>query len=316
MTTTLSTKVITSACWLNNCISSRIEVRCDAQSIYENLLHVIRHTESPIFRTAPVPMYLLSQRVAREGIKVVLTGEGADEVAWGYDIFREAKIRRFWSRQPESKSRPLLFGKLYAYLPQFRDKRHLHLFVDFFKQELQQTSSPLYSHQTRIANSRAAYLFLSTRLKEYIEKQSPTQALIDSLPSDFGRRTLLEKCQYLEMRTLLQGYLLSSQGDRMLSAHGVEGRFPYLDHHLIEFLAGLPERYRLRGLYDKAILRETFRSDLPPCIAQRPKFAFRCPKCMRSQAIRRGLLTTTSTIGISTTQASSMLRRYDACVTA
>jgi asparagine synthase (glutamine-hydrolysing) len=154
----------------------------------------------------------------------------------------------------------------------------LQLFVDFFKQGLDQTSSPLYSHHTRIANSRAAHLFLSPRVKAVIEKRPPTQDLIDSLPSDFGRRTLLEKCQYLEMRTLLQGYLLSSQGDRMLSAHGVEGRFPYLDHHLIEFLAGVPERYRLRGLYDKAILRETFRKDLPPCIAERPKFAFRAPE--------------------------------------
>src|SRR5262249_7587928 len=106
----------------------------------------------------------------------------------------------------------------------------------------------------------------------------PEQALIESLPPDFSRRTLLEKCQYLEMRTLLPGYLLNSQGDRMLSAHGVEGRFPYLDHHVIEFLAGVPERFRLRGLQDKAILRETFRHDLPESIFNRPKFAYRAPE--------------------------------------
>jgi asparagine synthase (glutamine-hydrolysing) len=64
----------------------------------------------------------------------------------------------------------------------------------------------------------------------------------------------------------------------MLSAHGVEGRFPYLDHHVIEFLAGVPENFRLRGLQDKAILREAFRQDLPPAIADRPKFAFRAPE--------------------------------------
>jgi asparagine synthase (glutamine-hydrolysing) len=80
------------------------------------------------------------------------------------------------------------------------------------------------------------------------------------------------------MRTLLHGYLLNSQGDRMLSAHSIEGRFPYLDHHVIEFLAGVPERFRLRGLKDKAILRETFRDDLPPGICERPKFAFRAPE--------------------------------------
>ena len=100
-------------------------------------------------------------------------------------------------------------------------------------------------------------------MKATQEEHPPEQVLIDSLPADFAARSLLEKCQYLEMRTLLHGYLLNSQGDRMLSAHGVEGRFPYLDHHVIEFLAGVPENFRLRGLQDKAILRETFRRDLP-----------------------------------------------------
>ena len=253
-------------------------VRCEASSIYGNLLDVIRHTESPIFRTAPVPMYMLSRRVADQGVKVVLTGEGADEVAWGYDIFRETKLRRFWSRQADSETRPMLFGKLYAYLPQFRDPRHLRLLVDFFKQGMEDTQAPLYSHQTRIANSKAVHLFLSPELKAQMESRAPTDDLVDSLPDDFASRTPLERCQYLEMRTLLHGYLLSSQGDRMLSAHGVEGRFPYLDHHFIEFMAGVPERYRLRGLDDKAILRESFADDLPASLIRRPKFAFRAPE--------------------------------------
>ena len=101
---------------------------------------------------------------------------------------------------------------------------------------------------------------------------------VGSVALDFAERSLLERCQYLEMKTLLHGYLLNSQGDRMLSAHGVEGRFPYLDHHVIEFLAGMPESFRLRGLQDKAILREAFREDLPAGICERPKFAFRAPE--------------------------------------
>lgn len=253
-------------------------IRCDANAIYENFLKVIFHTESPVFRTAPVPMFMLSDLVSKRGVKVVLTGEGADEVAWGYDIFREAKIRRFWSRQPNSKTRPRLFEKLYAYLPQFQDKRHVRLLADFFRRNLSETDSPLYSHHTRIANSTAVQVFLSDQMKERIAQDSPSEALIRSLPDDFPSRSPMEKCQYLEMRTLLQGYLLSSQGDRMLSAHGVEGRFPYLDHHVIEFLAGVPERYKLRGLFDKTLLRESFRNDLPPSIFERPKFAFRAPE--------------------------------------
>ncbi len=65
---------------------------------------VIRHTEQPVLRTAPAPLYLLSRLVRSAGFKAVLTGEGADEILAGYDIFREAKIRQFWSRQPASDS--------------------------------------------------------------------------------------------------------------------------------------------------------------------------------------------------------------------
>ncbi len=254
------------------------EVRCTADDIYTNFPQVVYHAESPLFRTAPVPMFLLSRCVAERGIKVVLTGEGSDEITWGYDIFREAKLRRFWSRQSESWARPQLFKKLYAYLPQFQNQRYFQLLVDFFRKDMDRTDAPLYSHQTRIANSSAGHGFFGPALKEALREAPPEQALIDSLPPDYGQRSLLEKCQYLEMRTLLQGYLLNSQGDRMLSAHGVEGRFPYLDHHVIEFLASVPERFRLRGLQDKAILRETFRRDLPPGISDRPKFAFRAPE--------------------------------------
>jgi asparagine synthase (glutamine-hydrolysing) len=251
---------------------------CGNDDIYENFPEVIAHTESPVFRTAPAAMFLLARRVASEGFKVVLTGEGSDEIAWGYDIFREAKVRRFWSRQPDSSARGRLFRKLYAYLPQFRNPRHLQLLVDFFRRDMGETDSPLYSHHTRIANSSATHALLSADLRRRLVEAPPTEALLASLPADFSERTPLERCQYLEMRTLLQGYLLSSQGDRMMSAHGVEGRFPFLDHHVIEFLAGTPERYRLRGLRDKALVRETFRPDLPPSIFDRPKFAFRAPE--------------------------------------
>jgi asparagine synthase (glutamine-hydrolysing) len=254
------------------------EIQCGANDIYANFARIIWHTESPLFRTAPAPMYLLSRCVRARGLKVVLTGEGSDEITWGYDIFREAKLRRFWSRQPASRARPQLFRKLYAYLPQFQNPRHLQLLVDFFRQDMDRGDDPLYSHHTRIANSAASHVFLSDAIKQALRDAPPARALVDALPPDFSRRSPLEKCQYLEMRTLLQGYLLNSQGDRMLSAHGIEGRFPYLDHHVIEFLAGVPERFRLRGLYDKAILRETFRRDLPQGICERPKFAFRAPE--------------------------------------
>lgn len=78
---------------------------------------VIAHAERPIVRTAPAPLYLLSGLVQEQNLKVVLTGEGADEIFAGYDIFKEDKVRRFAARQPGSSFRPLLFKRLYPYLP-------------------------------------------------------------------------------------------------------------------------------------------------------------------------------------------------------
>ena len=76
---------------------------------------VVWHAETPLLRTAPAPMFLLSGLVRENRFKVVLTGEGADEFLAGYDIFKEAKIRRFWAEQPESTCRPPLFNRLYPW---------------------------------------------------------------------------------------------------------------------------------------------------------------------------------------------------------
>jgi asparagine synthase (glutamine-hydrolysing) len=85
---------------------------CTSPDIGAVFPDVIWHTETPVLRTAPAPMFLLSQLVRDRGLKVVLTGEGADEILAGYNIFKEMKIRRFWARQPGSQMRPLLLRRL------------------------------------------------------------------------------------------------------------------------------------------------------------------------------------------------------------
>ena len=96
---------------------------------------VVWHCEQPLLRTAPAPLFLLSQEVRESGFKVVLTGEGADEIFGGYNIFKEAKIRRFWAKQPDSRLRPLLIGKLYPYI--FQNKgRAKHFLQSFFGDSL------------------------------------------------------------------------------------------------------------------------------------------------------------------------------------
>src|SRR5438874_6517581 len=93
-----------------------LEIHFGRRDIARVFPDVMLHAERPLLRTAPAPLFLLSRLVRASGIKVVLTGEGADEVFAGYDLFREARVRRFWSRQPGSFARPALLQRLYPYL--------------------------------------------------------------------------------------------------------------------------------------------------------------------------------------------------------
>ena len=97
-------------------------LHCGYDDIARVFPQVIWHAEKPLLRTAPAPLQLLSELVHASGFKVVLTGEGADELLGGYDIFKEAKVRRFHARQPDSEMRVALFERLYPYLPDMQSQ--------------------------------------------------------------------------------------------------------------------------------------------------------------------------------------------------
>jgi asparagine synthase (glutamine-hydrolysing) len=236
---------------------------------------VVWHTEVPILRTAPAPMFLLSRLVRQTGFKVVLTGEGADEFLAGYDIFKEAKVRRFWAEQPRSKFRPLLFKRLYPDISGLSQSNLAYL-AAFFGEGLEEVDSPLYSHAVRWRNSRRTRRFLSDHVLA-----AATEPQFDhvtaSLPADFNRWSPLARAQYLEITIFLSQYLLSSQGDRMGMAHSIEGRFPFLDVRLVEFCNRLDARLKLRGLREKWLLKQAARPWLPETIRRRPKRPYRAP---------------------------------------
>lgn len=251
-------------------------IACQAGDIARVFPEVIRFTERPIIRTAPAPLFQLSGLVREAGLKVVLTGEGADEVFAGYDIFKEARVRRFCGRQPGSRIRPHLFRKLYPYLPGLKQQSPEYL-AAFFGAGDDPLDDPLFSHRPRFKGTAATKLFFSAELRAEIKDYDATEELIGRLPADFGRWHPLHQGQYLESRFLLPGYILSSQGDRMAMAHGIEGRFPFLDHRLVEFAAKLPPEMKLKGLTEKHILREATKGLLPPAIARRTKQPYRAP---------------------------------------
>jgi len=249
---------------------------CGSGDIAASFPDVVRFTERPVLRTAPAPLYRLSDLVREAGMKVVLTGEGADEVFAGYDIFREARVRRFSARQPGSKIRPHLFRKLYPYLPGLKQQSADYL-AAFFGVGNGAADDPLFSHRPRFRSTAAAKIFYSDDFRATLGTYDAAEELTSRLPENFGRWHVLHQAQYLETRFLLPGYILSSQGDRMAMAHGIEGRFPFLDHRLVEFASRLPPDMKLRGLEEKHILRRVAKDVLPDLIAKRPKQPYRAP---------------------------------------
>ncbi|MEA5115932.1 MAG: asparagine synthase (glutamine-hydrolyzing) [Geobacteraceae bacterium] len=248
----------------------------DNGDIRDNFPAVVRHCEKPILRTAPVPMFLLSRLVRENSFKVVLTGEGADEVFAGYNIFKEAKVRQFWSRNPGSGFRPLLLERLYPYI--FKNPARGRTYLrKFFAVSDESAHDPLFSHRIRWGNTGKNSTFFSSRVKEELGSYQPETDVLASLPMDFSDRDLLSRAQTLEMDIFLSNYLLSSQGDRVAMGNSLELRLPFLDFRVIEFAMKLPSHWKLKVLKEKFILKEAFSGLIPESIVSRPKHPYRAP---------------------------------------
>lgn len=251
-------------------------VACRPGDIARDFPEVIRSTERPILRTAPAPLFRLSRLVRDSGLKVVLTGEGADEVFAGYDIFKEARVRRFCARRPQSAMRAHLFRRLYPYLPDLNRQSAQYL-AAFFGVGDAALDDPLFSHRPRFKTTAGTKLFFSGDLRAALKGYDAAEEMASLLPDRFGTWHPLHQAQYLESRFLLPGYILSSQGDRMAMAHGVEGRFPFLDHRLVEFASRLPPQMKLKGLTEKHILRRAAAGLVPSAIGARAKQPYLAP---------------------------------------
>ncbi|MCX7550942.1 asparagine synthase (glutamine-hydrolyzing) [Xanthomarina sp. F2636L] len=251
-------------------------VTCSEKDISNHFKDVVWFAEAPLLRTAPTPMSLLSKSVKDQNIKVVITGEGADELLGGYNIFKETKIKHFWAKDPNSKYRPLLLKRLYPYLPQI-SKSSSNMLKMFFGYKLNETQSPIYSHLLRWHNTSRIKNYFSNTIKENIKDYSPIENLENQLESRLKDFDYLTKAQWLEIHLFMSGYLLSSQGDRMGMANSIEGRYPFLDHRVIEFCMKLHPDLKLKGLNEKYLLKKMMVGRLPEEILNRSKQAYRAP---------------------------------------
>jgi asparagine synthase (glutamine-hydrolysing) len=262
------------------------EIVCGPDEIAAALLDVVWHCEAPQLRTGPVPLYLLSGLVREAGMKVVLTGEGADELLSGYSVFKEDALRRFWARNPTSAMRPALARRLHPEIAGADGTRGTEMWARFFGRDLHAVDHPFYSHLIRWQNTAWAQRMLAPEWRATaptvagtgtIGLDPATAELLEDMPVGFAGWTPLARAQWIEIATFMSSYLLSYQGDRVAMAHGVEVRYPFLDPEVIAWSARLPGRLKMPGLRDKVSLRRLASRSLPETIWNRPKQPYRAP---------------------------------------
>ncbi len=279
------------------------ELLCSDKDIAAALPEVVWHAETPLLRTAPVPLFLLSKMVRQHGFKVVVTGEGADEVLGGYDIFKELKVRDFIERRPDSQFRPLLLRRLYPYIGHLQKIPAKYLDA-FFRPNTVACEWPLLrSHAARYELTSALKSFFSADVKSELSNYCAYLDLTAGLPENFQRWDSFSRAQYLESAYLLPGYILSAQGDRMAMAHAVEGRYPFLDVNVIEFAGRLPASLKMKVLEEKYLLKSMSKGLIPESIRRRKKQPYRAPAAT-------SMLLSKSTTGASDFLCAESIRSF------
>ncbi|MFH1130981.1 MAG: asparagine synthase C-terminal domain-containing protein, partial [Pseudomonadota bacterium] len=171
---------------------------------------------------------------------------------------------------------PLLLERLYPWLARAPSQAKA-LQRTFFAKGMEHINEPHFSHIPRWESTTSLQRFFAPSFQEELKGFDPMAGLLANLPQEIRDWEPLGKAQYLEIVTLLSGYLLSSQGDRMLMGNSVEGRFPFLDHNVMEFANKLPPEAKLRVLDEKHLLKRAAKDLVPESILRRPKQPYRAP---------------------------------------
>jgi asparagine synthase (glutamine-hydrolysing) len=251
-------------------------MRLNADHLYDHFEETLWHTERTIYNTLGVAKMLMSRRVNEVGYKVVMTGEGSDELFGGYPAFRRdmflhgldhlsAEERGEWQAMLAENNK-LFSGAMLA--EDSIDDPALTAKVGF-------TPSCL---QPWLASSQRVPALLHPDHRAAVAGYSPGAAIAATLDGDALKdRHPLDKAQYVWIKTMLEGQILTWGGDRVDMANAMEARPPFLDHHLAEYAAMLPPSMRIHGRTEKYVLREAMKGLLPETLYKREKFAFMAP---------------------------------------
>ena len=247
-----------------------------ANHLYDNFEETLWHTERTIYNTLGVAKLLMSRHVNNANYKVVVTGEGSDELFGGYPAFRRdmflhgmdtlsAAERAEWESLL-AEANKLFKGAMLAE-DEISDPA-LDELVGF-------TPSCL---QPWLATAEHVPELLHPELRKQVADYRPGKAIADAMDGDMleGRHPL-DKAQYVWIKTMLEGQILTWGGDRVDMANSMEARPPFLDHHLAEFATSIPPAMRIKGKTEKYVLREAMKGVLPKVLYEREKFAFMAP---------------------------------------
>lgn len=253
-----------------------IKITVSDEDILSHLLKVIKHCEVPLYKLGAVPMYMLSKAAHKNGVKFVLSGEGADELFYGYDIYKETLFRKYCSLNPASNIRT---DGIKNFIPpiNINSSYILEGYKKYYSAFFQGSNDFIYSMQSRITASSSIVDYFNKENKASIDLKNISNEVQQQFTRESNELSVLKKCQAVQMNLLLAGYLLSTQGDRVLLANSVEGRYPFLDRRLIRLAYSIPDNLKLAGYKEKHILKETFSDIVPEPIIRRTKYQYSTP---------------------------------------
>ena len=244
----------------------------------DHFADAILQSETFCFNAHGVAKYLLSRAVRDAGYKVVLTGEGSDEILGGYAHFRRDML--LYNNEGEDPSE---VAKLLDDLERLNPVSRGLLLPDGEAKPLDNVKRvlgfvPSWIETFSARSAKMQELFAEEFWSTYSERPG-YQALLSSIDvrGQLIGRDPVHQSLYLWSKTLLPGYILTMLGDRMEMAHSVEGRVPFLDHHLVELVRSQPVTQKIHGMTEKYVLREAVRDVITDTVYRRQKHPFLSP---------------------------------------
>jgi len=244
----------------------------------DHFADAIWHAETVCINAHGVAKFLLSRAVRAAGYKVVLTGEGSDEILGGYPPFRRDMLLHDNRGQDPAVVRRLL-DDLGAANPVSRGlllPEGRTLALDGVRDALGFVPSWMEAYASTGFKLQALY---AAPFADASADRDASAALLRDIDvaAQLAGRPPVHQALYLWAKTQLPNYVLAMLGDRMEMAHSIEGRVPFLDHHVVELVRALPVAQKIRGITEKWVLREATRSVLTPTVYARHKHPFTSP---------------------------------------